>query len=238
MILGWCWSWLNSVPSTKASELNLLKKKKWKGNTDGAIQKTVKGFPRPLLDLSVASFAKVVDRAFGRPLAPPFDPYASGLNLLLASYLVPYVGLTGYVGANPKLQAPASKRLVAGLLAVESGQDAIIRALLYERVMMKVPPYGITVAEFTDRFSKLRNNLGHAGFKDEGLVVPFVEGAEGKITGNVLVGDNDSIAFERTPEEVLRIVYGGGNEHKPGGFYPKGANGRIARSHLHSMPTA
>uniref|UniRef100_A0A7N2LVK3 Desiccation-related protein PCC13-62 n=1 Tax=Quercus lobata TaxID=97700 RepID=A0A7N2LVK3_QUELO len=246
-----------------------------------AIQKTVKGFPRPLLDLSVASFAKVVDRAFGRPLAPPFDPYASGLNLLLASYLIPYVGLTGYVGANPKLRAPASKRplkltnvtqvtilrlqlaseressdrgrkfavwtlespyvvqlfLVAGLLAVESGQDAIIRALLYERVMMKVPPYGITVAEFTDRFSKLRNNLGHAGFKDEGLVVPLVAGAKGKITRNVLVGDNDSIAFERTPEEVLRIVYGGGNEHKPGGFYPKGANGRIAKSHLHSMPT-
>ena len=121
---------------------------------------------------------------------------------------------------------------------MESGQDAIIRALLYERVMMKVPPYGITVAEFTNRFSELRNNLGHAGFKDEGLVVPLVEGAEGKITGNVLVGDNDSIAFERTPEEVLRIVYGGGNEHKPGGFYPKGANGRIARSHLHSMPTS
>ena len=37
MILGWCWSWLNSVPSTKASELNLFKKKKWKGNTDGFV---------------------------------------------------------------------------------------------------------------------------------------------------------------------------------------------------------
>jgi len=63
------------------------------------------------LDLRVASFAKVVDHAFGRPLAPPFDPYASGLNFLLASYLIPYVGLTGYVGANPKLRAPASKRV-------------------------------------------------------------------------------------------------------------------------------
>ncbi|KAF3973603.1 hypothetical protein CMV_002974 [Castanea mollissima] len=202
-----------------------------------AIQKTVKGFPRPLLDLSAAAFAKVVDRAFGRPLAPPFDPYASGLNFLLASYLIPYVGLTGYVGANSKLQAPTSKRLVAGLLAVESGQDAIIRASLYERATVKVPPYGITVAEFTDRFSELRNKLGHAGFKDEGLVVPPVEGAEGKIIGNVLAGNRNSIAFERSPEEVLRIVYGGGNEHKPGGFYPKGANGRIARSHLHSVPT-
>jgi hypothetical protein len=61
------------------------------------------------LDLSAASFAKVVDSAFGRALKPPFDPYATSLNFLLASYLIPYVGLTGYVGANPKLQGASSK---------------------------------------------------------------------------------------------------------------------------------
>jgi hypothetical protein len=116
---------------------------------------------------------------------------------------------------------------------VESGQDAVIRALLYERAAVKVQPYGITVAEFTNRFSELRNKLGRAGFKDEGLVVPPVKGAEGRIVGNVLAGDRDSISYGRTPEEILRIVYGGGDEHVPGGFYPKGANGRIARSHLH-----
>ncbi|XP_023895665.2 desiccation-related protein PCC13-62 [Quercus suber] len=198
-----------------------------------AIQELVKGFPRPLLDLSKASFAKVVDGAFGRPLSPPFDPYANGLNFLLASYLIPYVGLTGYVGTIPKLQSPASRRLVAGLLGVESGQDAIIRAYLYEHAMEKVTPYGITVAEFTNRFSELRNKLGHAGYKDEGLVVPTAKGAEGKIKGNVLSGDENSVAFDRTAEEILRIVYGSGSEHKPGGFYPKGANGHIARSHLH-----
>jgi hypothetical protein len=126
-------------------------------------------------------------------------------------------------------------QLVAGLLGVESGQDAVIRALLYERATVKVQPYGITVAEFTNRFSELRNKLGRAGFKDEGLVVPPVKGAEGRIVGNVLAGDRDSISYGRTPEEILRIVYGGGDEHVPGGFYPKGANGRIARSHLHHV---
>ncbi|KAL9410115.1 hypothetical protein AB3S75_043967 [Citrus x aurantiifolia] len=33
-----------------------------------AIKKTVKGFPRPLLDLSAGTFAKVMDKAFGKPL--------------------------------------------------------------------------------------------------------------------------------------------------------------------------
>ncbi|KRX98060.1 Desiccation-related protein PCC13-62, partial [Trichinella patagoniensis] len=38
-----------------------------------------------------------------------------------------------------------------------------------------------TIAEFTDRISNLRNKLGRAGLKDEGLVVPKELGAEGKI---------------------------------------------------------
>ncbi|KAK9289066.1 hypothetical protein L1049_017537 [Liquidambar formosana] len=81
-----------------------------------AIKNTVKGFPRPLLNFSVASFATIMDNAFGQSLKPPFDPYASSLNFLLASYVVPYVGLTGYVGANPKLQGAVSKKLCSTLI--------------------------------------------------------------------------------------------------------------------------
>ncbi|XP_068333790.1 desiccation-related protein PCC13-62-like [Pyrus communis] len=197
-----------------------------------AIKKTVKGFPRPLLNLSAESFAHVFDSAFGSPLNPPFDPYANSINYLLASYLIPYVGLTGYVGASPKLQGATSKRLVAGLLGVESGQDAVIRALLYEHANLIVKPYGITVAEFTNRLSDLRNKLGRTGLKDEGLVVHEYIGAEGKISGNILAGDKYSVAYDRTPEEILRIVYGSGDERVTGGIYPKGADGRIAKSYL------
>ncbi|KAG9146372.1 hypothetical protein Leryth_018421 [Lithospermum erythrorhizon] len=197
-----------------------------------AIKANVPGFPRPLLDLSVESFAKIMDSAFGEPLTPPFDPYANDINYLLASYVVPYVGLTGYVGANPKLQSPTAKRLVAGLLGVESGQDAVLRTLLFERAMVKVVPYGITVAEFTNKISMLRNALGNAGIKDEGIIVNKVEGAEQSVRGNVLAGDDTSLAFDRTPEEILRIVYGSGNENKPGGFYPNGGDGVIAKSYL------
>ncbi|KAK7303653.1 hypothetical protein RJT34_14566 [Clitoria ternatea] len=198
-----------------------------------AIKSTVKGFPRPLLDLSSESFAKVMDSAFGRPLHPPFDPYANEINYLIASYVIPYVGLTGYVGANPLLQNSTSKKLVAGLLGVESGQDAVIRALLYERKALQVVPYNASVAEFTNRISELRNRLGKDGVKDEGLVVPKKLGAEGKVKGNILAGDKYSVAYPRTPKEILRIVYGGGDEHVPGGFYPLGACGRIASSYLH-----
>lgn len=76
-----------------------------------AIRSKVKGFPRPLLNLGKESFAGVMNKAFGRPLYPPFDPYANEINYLLASYVIPYVGLTGYVGTNPLLQNATSKRV-------------------------------------------------------------------------------------------------------------------------------
>ena len=100
--------------------------------------------------------------------------------------------------------------------------------MLYERRAWKVHPYGVTVAEFTNRISALRNKLGNEGVKDEGLgfILPF--------SGNILSADNNSLSYPRTPREILSIIYGSGNESVPGGFYPNGADGRIARYYLHN----
>ncbi|KAL3578698.1 hypothetical protein D5086_020202 [Populus alba] len=170
-----------------------------------------------------------MDAALGRALSPPFDPYASSLHYRIASHVIPYIGLAGYVGANPNLQAKTSKRLVAGLLAVESGQEAVIRGRLYEHALTRMHPYGIAV---TNRISDPRDKLGHEGIKDEYLVVPKKLGAEDQIGGNVLAGDEYSVEYTRTPEEILRVVSCCGNESITGDFYPKGADGRIAKSHL------
>ncbi|KAK9084215.1 hypothetical protein Scep_030686 [Stephania cephalantha] len=197
------------------------------------IKATVGGFPRPQLDLSPHNFAKIFDDAFGRPLSPPFDPYNSSLNYMLASYVIPYMGILGYVGANPSLNGHKTKRLLAGLLGVEAGQDAVIRSYLFERATEIVHPYNHTVAEFTDRVSKLRNKLANNGVKDEGIVVPLASGAENKTSANVLSADYNSLSYSRTPAEILRVLYGSGSEHTPGGFLPKGGDGKIAKSFLH-----
>jgi hypothetical protein len=121
---------------------------------------------------------------------------------------------------------------VASLLGVESGQDAVIRTLLYERADQKVLPYNMTVATFTNRISWLRNKLGMCGNKDEGIKVPFSLAAENRTHSNVLSADSNSRSYARTPPEILRIIYGSGSEYKPGGFYPNGGGGNIARSFL------
>ncbi|KAK9673122.1 hypothetical protein RND81_12G147700 [Saponaria officinalis] len=199
------------------------------------LKSTVGGIPRPLMDLSPNQFARVMNEALECALEPPFDPYRDSLSYMLASYLFPYVGLNGYVGANQLLRGYRSKRLLAGLEGVESGQDAIIRMYLYERATEIVHPYNFTVAYVTERISILRNRLGMCGPKDEGVIVPPELGAEANSSTNVLSANRDSLSYPRTPAEILRIVYGTGDEHVPGGFYPKGGNGKIARMYLYEL---
>eukprot|EP01018_Ginkgo_biloba_P017432 Gb_32514 [translate_table: standard] len=196
------------------------------------IRETVEGIPRPLLDLGVRAWAKFFDQAFGYHLNPPFNPYANSVNYVLAMYCIPYMGLTAYVGGNPNITSMAGRRLWAGLLGVESGQDAVIRYWLYERSNEKVYPYSFTVAEVTEKISNLRNCLGKTGIVDEGVIVPKELGAEGRVSGNILSADPNSLSYSRTPAQTLRVLYATGNESIPGGFYPLGANGRIARSFL------
>ncbi|CAM6025360.1 unnamed protein product [Sphagnum balticum] len=111
--------------------------------------------------------------------------------------------------------------------------DAVIRRTLWNFADKIVAPYNFTVTNFTDKVSDWRNSLSHA-FVDEGLVVPISEGANGQMTGNVLAGNNDSLAFARTAEQVFATVYGTGSASKPGGFFPQGADGIIAKHFLKS----
>ncbi|KAJ4716810.1 desiccation-related protein PCC13-62-like [Melia azedarach] len=83
-----------------------------------AIITTVGGFPRPQLNLSSQIFAEMMDEAVGFRLVPRFDPYFNSINYLLASYVIPYVGLVGYVGTIPNLDNQTSLSLVSGLLGV------------------------------------------------------------------------------------------------------------------------
>jgi hypothetical protein len=76
-----------------------------------AIKQNVRGFPRPLLDISAANFGKIVEQALNATLDPPINPYDNSANFLTASYIIPYVGLTGYVGANPKLLTPQARKV-------------------------------------------------------------------------------------------------------------------------------
>eukprot|EP00897_Mesotaenium_endlicherianum_P003871 jgi/Mesen1/3511/ME000197S02530 len=184
--------------------------------------------PRPLIDISVTNWNKLVSTALGIKLSTPFNPYQDDLHFLIAAFALPYVGLTAYVGTNPNLVTVSGKQLLAGVLGVEGGQDAMLRTLLWTHINDKVVPYTQTVDLFTARITALRDILdGNRKLQDEPIIVAPRIGAEGRTKTNILAANGDSLSYARNGEETLRIVYSTGDAHKPGGFFPKGANGNI-----------
>lgn len=105
----------------------------------------------------------------------------------------------------------------AGILGVEAYHAGAVRTLLLDSVNV-VLPYNVTVGAFIQAISNLRDTLdGTQDKADKGIVL--TNGAP--ILAPV---DAQAVAFSRTPQQVLRIVYGGG---KPGLFFPDGMNGKI-----------
>ena len=162
---------------------------------------------RPEIDLE-GGFAAVA-KAAG---LPDFDPFANDMNFLLGGMLFEDVGVTAYAGAAPLLKKREFVEAAAGILAVEAYHMGMARSQLYEM--------GEKARKAANAISAARDKLDGPEDKDQGI--------ERNGRANFVPSDPDGIAFRRTPQEVLRIVYltersGAGS----GGFYPKGMNGTI-----------
>ncbi|MCA9838236.1 MAG: ferritin-like domain-containing protein [Trueperaceae bacterium] len=168
--------------------------------------------PRPKLDFANA-FAGAANTAFGATLDPVFNPFANELFFLHGAFIFEDVGVTAYNGAAPYVtDKPTVLQKAAGILAVEAYHAGEIRTLLYQQKDVDTP-YGVKVEAVVEAISKLRATVG--GGKDQGLVV------DGK--ANIVVADENSVAFARTPREVANIVFlDTTNAALKGGFYPDG----------------
>jgi hypothetical protein len=163
---------------------------------------------RPAIDFD-AGF-KAAAKAAGLPA--DFDPFADDMSVLLGGMLFEDVGVTAYAGAAPLLKKKEFVEAAAGILAVEAYHMGMARSQLY---MM-----GEKAWEAANALSDARDKVDGERDKDQGIQV------NGK--ANIVPSTPDAIAFRRTPQEVLHIVYL--TEKKgvsKGGFYPNGMNGAL-----------
>ena len=89
--------------------------------------------------------------------------------------------------------------------------------------MERSQPYEMGEEAWTaaNALSDARDRLDGPGDKDQGIRV------DGK--ANIVPSNSDGIAFRRTPQEVLRIVYLTQQSGvSKGGFYPNGMNGTLS----------
>lgn len=179
---------------------------------------------RPKIDISAeGAFSTAATAAFRLAfdddtfeLPTPFDPYANGLFFIHGAFIFEDVGVTAYKGAARLITNKDFLEAAAGILAVEAYHSGEIRTLLYSQRETQVDAYGVDVETIVGAISGLRAALG--GGKDQGIVV------DGK--ANIVVTDENAIAYSRSTAEVLNIVYGNA-DGMAGLFFPDGLNGEI-----------
>lgn len=174
-----------------------------------------KAVDRPVLDLGPA-FDAAGQAASGGAIKG-FNPFANELFFLHGAFIFEDVGVTAYKGAARLLTDDSAGGVLdtaAGILAVEAYHAGEIRTILYSRKDQPAAA-GLTVEQVTQAISNLRGSVG--GGKDQGITL------NGK--ANIVVTDNNGVAFGRSTTEVLAIVYLGGTGK--GGFFPNGLNGNI-----------
>jgi Ferritin-like domain len=160
-------------------------------------------------------------------IGPAFDPFASDVAFLLGSYIFEDVGVTAYHGAAGLLTNKTYLGAAAGILAVEAYHAGLIRTVLWG-LDQATPAAGI--AATATKISNLRSLLDGTGNDDIGLgtTVDDLNGTSATYTASTIVNaDSNTIAFSRTTQQVLNIVYASPSGTK-GGFFPSGLNGNIS----------
>ncbi len=189
-----------------------------------------------------------------------FDPYASDENFLLGAYIFEDVGVTAYKGASPLLVNKTYLEAAAGILAVEAYHASIVRTVLYGKGMSvggtAIPAaFGGGTYPTTTPNPALITNAGKISAARDSLdgttatptanlitVDPITgkdtsddQGIAAVTTGagtrsNIAPLNANGLAYSRTANAVLNIVYLNANQVSAGGFFPAGVNGNIKTS--------
>lgn len=149
-----------------------------------------------------------------------FDPYASDTNFLLAAFMLEDVIVTAYKGIIPYVGTTTLLEATGGLQATEAFHAAMIRSLLYAKGQSTA-----SLITSADRISNWRDGLDGTTDDDQGIATD-VNGAS-----NIVPADSNSIVFQRTPPQVLDIMFmNAATGTAKGGFFPSGVNGTITKS--------
>lgn len=180
---------------------------------------------RPALDLTNSFNALATAAGIGAS----FNPFSNFDTFLIGGFIFEDVGVTAYHGAAPLLSTTATGKTfltaAAGILATEGYHAAILRTLITGRAIAGGASYPYLT--YANQVSALRATLG--GGNETPLVLPTAISPAITPSAIVAADSMNAIAFSRSTDQVLHIVYGtgGGAGVTKGGFFPAGLNGKI-----------
>ena len=160
------------------------------------------------LDTAFTAFAAAAGLPGG------FTPYDNDYDFLLGAYILTEVGVTAYNGAAPFITSKTILAAAASIFAAEAYHLGTIRTLLFAQQNA-----GYTKA--TALISAARAQLSGT-LDDEGIGADQSTLAGGfPSPANVTDTDANSLAWARTPRQVLNVVTGTVGATS-GGFFPNG----------------
>ena len=175
---------------------------------------------RPAIDLT---FFAGLGTAAG--ISGTFNPFADENSFLVGAFVFEDVGVTAYLGAAPLITNKASYLgAAAGILGTEAYHAAEIRTIIAANAAATGASAAQTAAlANANLVSALRGKISAASGN--------MLAAETTVSTSTIVAADttNAIAFARTTDQVLHIVYGGasGVGVAKGGFFPAGLNGTI-----------
>ena len=167
-----------------------------------------KAVARPTIDFD-AGFAGVAQAAG----LPGFDPFANEMHFFLGAMLFEDVGVTAYKGAARNIRNRRILESAAGILAAEAYHAGSIRTIIYKK--------GEEWKRAAGAISEMRDTLDGSQDLDQ---PPATIGDR----SNIVPLNENGIAYGRTPNHVLNIVYENpASGIVSGGFFPEGLTGKI-----------
>ena len=168
-----------------------------------------------------------------------FNPFASYEAFLMGAFTFEDVGVTAYLGAAGLLTSKTYLTAAAEIMAVEAYHAAEVRTLIIADSVANATTVSGTVTPSTtyvtiaNQISTLRGTLG--GGNETALTalpaytLPFDPTTYKPASSIVSADPTNSIAFARTTDQVLHIVYAAapGAGVSSGGFFPDGMSGNI-----------
>ncbi len=161
-----------------------------------------------------------------------FNPFNDFDSFLVGAFVFEDVGVTAYHGAAGLLSTAGITAgylsAAAGIMAVEAYHAAYVRTALTGRAIAAAsasPATAYPYFGFANSVSALRSKLDGSN-NETPLTLPTSVSTPSSI---VAADGKNAVAFARSTDQVLHIVYGtgGGANVSKGGFFPSGLNGTI-----------
>ncbi len=160
----------------------------------------------------------------------PLNPFADTFSFILGALTFEDVGVTAYTGAASLIKDKGILSAAAGIQAAESYHAGTLRTILVGNAITNPPgPKDPDYISYYAAIQGVRASLG--GGAETTLTAG---GVQDKTTGfyspsSIVAADaTNSLAFARTTDQVLHIVYEqAGGVFSSGGFFPNGVNGTI-----------